>query len=444
MIGSGLARPSGKRAWRNWGRNQRCAPVAYEHPAGTDELVDVVKRAASAGQPVKVVGAGHSFTDIACTDGHMVVLDRHDRVLDVDQIAGTVTVQSGITLARLNEELATLGLAMANLGDIAYQTIAGAISTATHGTGAKLGNISSQVVGLELVTGDGSVLQCSAADEPDVWRAGRVGVGAIGVISSVTLQCVPAFRLDALELPRKLDDVLGDLDASVDGNDHFEFFWFPHTDWCATKTNNRSDEPLKVKTRYKAWRDDIVMTNYVFGAICAAGKLMPRRIPQFNRTVASQLGKVHVVDRSDRIFASPRLVRFVEMEYAIPRQHAREAITAVRDMIERRGFTISFPVEVRFVAPDDAFLSPAGGRDTCYIAVHVYRGMEFEPYFRAVEEIMNGFGGRPHWGKMHFQTAATLAPRYPEWGRYQSVRARIDPEGRFRNAYTDRVLGPPL
>jgi L-gulonolactone oxidase len=430
------------KGWRNWGRNQSCRPVAFDHPTGTDELADVVKQAGAAGQTVKVVGSGHSFTDIACTDGRMVVLDRHDGVLDVDQDARTVTVQSGITIARLNEELAVVGLAMPNLGDIAYQTIAGAISTATHGTGVRLGNISSQVKALELVTGDGSVVACSATENPDLWRAGRVGVGAIGVISTVTLQCVPAFRLRALELPRKLDDVLADLDAQVDGNEHFEFFWFPHTEMCATKTNNTTDEPLHVKTRYKAWRDDIVLSNYVFGAVCALGKVRPALIPRLSQYVGGSLGKVRIIDRSDRVFASPRLVRFVEMEYAIPRADAVSAITAIRDLIDGSGLHISFPVEVRFVAGDDAFLSPAHERDTCYIAVHVYRGMEFEPYFRGVEEIMSSFGGRPHWGKMHFQTATTLAPRYPQWDAFQAARSQVDPEGRFRNAYTDRVLGP--
>jgi L-gulonolactone oxidase len=428
--------------WRNWGRNQSCAPAAVDRPAGEGEIVAVVKRAAAAGQTVKVVGSGHSFTDIACTNGRLVRLDRHDNILDADQQAMTVRVQAGMTIARLNEELAVLGLALPNLGDIAYQTISGAISTATHGTGAELGNIATQVVALELVTADGSTVRASADDEPDVFRAARVGLGALGVLSTVTLQCVPAFRLDALELPRPLDDVLAEFDTLVDGNEHFEFFWFPHTEICATKTNNRTEAPLKIKTRYKAWRDDIVMANYLFGAVCMAGKMAPSRIPQLARYVAGSLGKVHLVDRSDRVFASPRLVKFVEMEYAIPREHGVAAITRVRDLIESTGLHISFPIEVRVVAGDDAFLSPAYDRATCYIAVHVFRGMEYEPYFRAVEAIMDSYGGRPHWGKMHFQTAATLAPRFPEWDRFAAVRARLDPSGMFRNSYTDRVLGP--
>jgi len=231
-------------------------------------------------------------------------------------------------------------------------------------------------------------------------------------------------------------------DFTFNGSSVWLFVFVAHMSVCGTKTNNHTDEPLKVKSRAKAWRDDILLSNYLFGAVCTVGKLRPALIPRLAQFVGGSLGKVRVIDRSDHVFASPRLVRFVEMEYAIPRADAVAAITAVRDLIDGSGLHISFPVEVRFVAGDDAYLSPAHERDTCYIAVHVYRGMEFEPYFRGVEEIMSGYGGRPHWGKMHFQTATTLAPRYAQWDAFQAARRRVDPDGRFRNAYTDRVLGP--
>jgi L-gulono-1,4-lactone dehydrogenase len=147
------------------------------------------------------------------------------------------------------------------------------------------------------------------------------------------------------------------------------------------------------------------------------------------------------VDRSDRVFASPRLVRFTEMEYALPREHAATAVRGVRELIDARGFHVNFPIELRFVAGDDALLSPAHARDTAYVAVHTFEGMAFEPYFRAVEELMDGLGGRPHWGKRHFQTSASLRGRYPEWDRFAAVRARLDPDARFANAHVERVLG---
>ena len=223
---------------------------------------------------------------------------------------------------------------------------------------------------------------------------------------------------------------------------HFELYNFPHSDLALTRTNNRVDRPPQPRSPVRAWTNDVLLTNGAFGLACRVGRLRPKLIPRLNRLVSRVAGSSRRVDRSFEIFASPRLVHFTEMEYALPRSRARAGIEAVRRVIDERGFAVPFPLEMRFVAGDDAFLSPAGGRDTCYLAVHMYRGMEWERYFRAVEEVMDGFGGRPHWGKRHFQTAETLAPRYPEWDRFAAVRARLDPDGRFTNRYVERVLGP--
>jgi L-gulonolactone oxidase len=427
--------------WRNWARNQECRPAAIEHPESEDELVRIVREAAAAGQRVKVVGAGHSFTAIALTDGRLVQLDRYQRLLAADAATALVTVQAGIPLSKLNDVLHARGLAMPNLGDIAYQSIAGAISTATHGTGVKLTGLAGAVVGMRLIAGDGSIIECSAEQEPEVFHAARVGLGALGIVSTVTLQCVPAFNLRAVECPTRVDELLANLEEHVYGNDHFEFFWVPHTGWALTKWNNRTDDEERPRGRWQAFRDDMLMSNTAFGALCRVGRLRPSLIPRLSRMIPSS-GRVEYIERSDRVFASPRLVRFYEMEYAIPIEHAAEALNRVRDFVKRSGLMISFPVEVRFTAADDIPLSTASWRPSCYIAVHVYQGTQYQQYFEAVEDIMDDYGGRPHWGKLHFQTAETLAPRYPEWDRFQAVRARLDPEGRFTNAYLDRVLGP--
>ncbi|HEY5166091.1 MAG TPA: D-arabinono-1,4-lactone oxidase [Acidimicrobiia bacterium] len=428
--------------WRNWGGNQRCTPAAIEAPRSDLEVTEAVRRARHADQTIKVVGTGHSFTDIACTTGRMMSIDDLDRVVDVDLDTSCVTVEAGITIHRLNEELAVRGLAFANLGDIDRQTIAGAISTATHGTGATFGGLATFVRALELVTADGDVLRCSADEEPEVFHAARVGVGALGVVTKVTLQCVPAFNLHHLEQRRHLDGVLEELDDLVDANEHFEFYWMPHTDSCATIANNRTEDPPVVKSAYKAWRAEVFYPNYFFGTIVALGRFVPSLVPRLNAVAAGGVGTTELTNRSDRILVSTRLVRFVEMEYAIPRERARDAVHGVQAVIERNDLRIGFPIEVRFTAPDDIPLSTAHGRDTCYVAVHVPRGIDFEPYFRGVEALMNELDGRPHWGKMHYQTAETLASRYPQWDRFQAVRRKLDPEGRFANAYLDRVLGP--
>ncbi|HKE13127.1 MAG TPA: D-arabinono-1,4-lactone oxidase [Myxococcota bacterium] len=428
--------------WRNWGRTVVAHPREQLLPGSEEELCDIVRSAARAGERVKAIGAGHSFSAIAATDGRLLRLDRYTRVLRVDRERLTAEVQAGIPLSRLSEELLVHGLALPNLGDIASQSIAGAISTATHGTGRGLGNLATFVRGLSLVGAEGEILRCSAEERPELFRVARVGLGALGIVSTVTLQCVPAFPLHALEMPLRLDAVLEALDEHVDGNDHFEFFWVPHTGWALTKRNNRTERGIAPRGAWAEFRDDVLLSNLGFGLLCRLGRLRPAWIPRLARALPSA-GRVEYVDHSHRVFASPRLVRFSEMEYAIPRAAARQAISRLVEMVKARGFLLSFPVEVRFVAGDDIPLSPAFGRETCYIAVHVFQGMAYEPYFRAVEEIMRSYGGRPHWGKIHFQGEDTLRELYPEWERFQAVRGALDPAQRFSNPYLIHVLGRP-
>jgi L-gulono-1,4-lactone dehydrogenase len=435
-----MARREAK-VWRNWAGNQEARPAAIDHPATEADLVAVVRAAAAAGKSVKVVGSGHSFTDLALTTGRLVLLDRYTRLLAVDTDRFRVRVQAGMPLSQLNLALERRGLAMPNLGDIAYQTVAGATSTSTHGTGAGLRGLAAQIVGLRLVTADGEVLDCDAEHEAEVFHCARVGLGALGIVSEVTLQVVPAFRLRVVEQPERVDDLVADLDRHVDGNDHFEFFWVPHTGWALTKRNNRTDEPLERRPKARAWVDDYLLENVAFGAVCRLGRLRPSLIPRLARALPST-SRTSYVDDSFRVFASPRLVHFYEMEYAIPRAACGEALQRLRAFVKESGLQLSFPVEVRFTAADDIPLSTAYGRESAYLAVHVYQGMPYHQYFEGVEKIMDDYEGRPHWGKLHFQSAATLAPRYPEWERFQAVRRRLDPEGRFANDATRRLLGP--
>jgi FAD-linked oxidoreductase len=427
--------------WRNWAGDQQCVPAAIERPASLDELRSAVDRARAAGLTVRAAASGHSFTDTACTDGVMVRLERMNRVLDVDADSGLVKVEAGIVIRDLSEELYRHGLAMENLGDIDVQTVAGAISTGTHGTGARLRNISAQVEAMELVLADGSVLECSRAD-PETLRAARVSIGALGVISSVTLRCVPAFTLNRLDHPLPLEEAVDRVDELVASNDHFEFYTWPYGGVALLRETVREDGPPQPWGRFKRWWQETVLENWAISAVSRTGRRLPSQIPRLNRVISRALSGSRKIDRSYRVFSTKRRVRFTEMEYAVPRAAGTEALRRVLDVIEQRGFAVGFPIEFRFVAPDDAHLSPSYERETCYIAVHMYCGMPWEPYFRAVEAIMDSYGGRPHWGKRHFQSAATLAPRYPEWERFQYVRAQLDPDGVFANEYTDRVLGP--
>jgi len=396
--------------------------------------------AAGAGRAVSVAGAGHSFTEAALTDGTMIDVAALSGMIDADPASGLVKVGAGAVLADLNEELHGLGLAMENLGDIDHQTIAGAISTGTHGTGAKLRNISAQVEAVELVGGDGSVRELDGS-EPDLLRAARVGVGALGAISAVTLRCVPAFTLLRVDAPQPRDEVFDSFDERAEANDHFELFTFPYADSALVLERNRVEGPPRPRGRLAAYLNDIVLENWALEALSAAGRLAPRAIPRLSRLAAALASGGKTVDRSDRVFASERRVRFTEMEYGVPREHGPEAARRVIEWVRANRCPVFFPIEMRVAAGDDALLSPSHERDTAYIAVHQYRGMEWRPYFEAVERIMRDYGGRPHWGKRHFQNAETLAPLYPEWARFQAARDNLDPDRVFGNEYANRVLG---
>jgi L-gulonolactone oxidase len=434
---------AGAGTWRNWGHSQRCAPAAIDEPASLLEVVESVQTAARAGQRVKVVASGHSFSPVACTDGRMLRLGALDRVVAVDSEAMTATVEAGIPLWRLNDELAKRNLALSNLGDIDRQTLAGATSTGTHGTGLRYGSIAAAIVGLELVTGAGEVVRCSPVEEPEIFHSARVGLGALGVVTQLTLQCEPLFKLYAVEEPKPWTEFLAEWGGIIESNEHVDCYWFPHTDTCTVKASNRTDEPIRTRSGYKKWRSDIWYGNVKFGLQAAYGRRRPEVIPDQMRSTVAALHRTRRVDFGYRVFCSTRLVRFVEMEYAIPRAAMAEGLRGIRELIESRQLQVDFPVEIRAIGPDDIPLSMGAGRESCYLAVHVSTGTPYEEYFRGVEAIMDRLGGRPHWGKMHFGTAASLAPRYPEWARFGAVRRQLDPDGRFRNAWTDRVLGLP-
>ncbi|MGH3384131.1 MAG: D-arabinono-1,4-lactone oxidase [Nocardioidaceae bacterium] len=432
------------RHWQNWAGTESVAAARVAEPRSAEEVAACVEQAAGDGLRVKAVGAGHSFTGVAVTDGVRLDLGALDRLIDVTD-DGLVTVGAGITLHRLNDLLWEHGLALTNLGDIDRQTLAGAVSTGTHGTGARFGGLATQIRGLELVPADGSRVRCSAGERPDLFAAARVGLGALGVITAVTLQVEPAYALHAREEPARLPDVLETLDDLVDGNDHLDFYWFPHTDRVLTKRNNRVPvaDGLRPAGRVRGWVDDELLSNRVFELVNRVGRRAPKLIPSVNQVSARALTAREYVDRSYRVFASRRTVRFREMEYAVPRAAVADVLTAVDGWVRTHDERISFPVEVRFSAADDIWLSTAYDRDTAYVAVHQYHRTPYDTYFDAVEQIMTQAGGRPHWGKLHTLGADDLRPLYPRFDDFVRLRDGVDPAGLFANPYLTRVLGRP-
>ncbi len=424
-------------AWRNWAGNQRTDPVRTIVARDTGDVVDAVKAAACDELRIKALGSGHSFTAIAVPDGVALVAPADPAMLRVDG-TGLATVPAGMTLRVLNGLLWDRGWALPNLGDIDAQTVAGAISTGTHGTGATHQGLAAQVRGIELVQADGSVLACSANENADVFAAARVGLGALGILVTVTLQAVPAFRLHAVEAALPLDHAL---DVLAGDDDHVEFYWFPHTDVAATKRNNRTEAEGPVRGRRAEWVGDELLGNGAFALACRLGAAAPRLVSSINRVTAGQFAAAEYVDRSYRVFTSPRRVRFLEMEYAVPRAALPEAFAGLRRAVERHGQAVTFPVEVRVAAADDIPLSTACGRDCAYLAVHVHHREPHEAYFGAVEAVMRALDGRPHWGKLHTRAAADLSAAYPGFDAFVALRDRLDPERRFGNAYLERVLG---
>ncbi|MEU7027685.1 D-arabinono-1,4-lactone oxidase [Streptomyces sp. NPDC046275] len=427
--------------WRNWAGNVTARPAREASPASAEELAAVVRAAAEDGLRVKTVGTGHSFTSIAATDGVLVRPHLLTGIRRIDREAMTVTVESGTPLKRLNLALAREGLSLTNMGDIMEQTVAGATSTGTHGTGRDSASIAAQIRAMELVTADGSLLTCSPEENPEVFAAARIGLGALGVVTALTFAVEPLFLLTAREEPMSFDRVTAEFDQLHAENEHFEFYWFPHTDNCNTKRNNRSAGPAAPVGRVSGWLEDELLSNGVFQLACSLGRAVPPVVPALARVSSRALSARTYTDIPYKVFTSPRRVRFLEMEYALPREAAVSALRELKAMIERSPLKVSFPVEVRTAPADDIALSTASDRESAYIAVHLYKGTPHRAYFTAVERIMTAHGGRPHWGKVHTRDAAYFEKAYPRFGEFTALRDRLDPDRRFGNDYLRRVLG---
>ncbi|WP_373920509.1 D-arabinono-1,4-lactone oxidase [Streptomyces sp. 1-11] len=427
--------------WRNWGGNVSARPAREVAPASVEELAAAVRRAAEDGLKVKAVGTGHSFTSIAATDGVLIRPRLLTGIRAIDREAMTVTVEAGTPLKRLNAALAREGLSLTNMGDIMEQTVSGATSTGTHGTGRESASIAAQIKGLELVTADGSVLTCSAEENPAVFAAARIGLGALGVVTAITFAVEPLFLLTAREEPMPFDRVVAEFDELWAENEHFEFYWFPHTGNTNTKRNNRSAGPEQPVGRLAGWFEDEFLSNGVFQVAQWAGRAAPATVPAIARISSRALSARTYTDIPYKVFTSPRRVRFVEMEYAVPRAALVDTLRELKAMVDRSGLRVSFPVEVRTAPADDITLSTASGRDSAYIAVHMFRGTPYQAYFTAAERVFTAHEGRPHWGKVHTRDAEYFSRVYPRFTEFTALRDRLDPERLFQNDYLRRVLG---
>ena len=429
--------------WRSWSGLTTARPALVRTPSDAAEVVDAVTSARAHGRRVKMVGSGHSFTDIAVTDGVLLRPDRLVGVTAVDRDAMTVTVLAGTPLHELNRQLDRLGLALHNLGDIDRQTVAGAIATGTHGTGGRCASLSAQVAGLDVVTGDGSLVHAGptgTASERALFGAGRLGLGALGVVTAVTLLVEPAFALRAVEEPMTWSRVVDGFDELASAHQHFEAYWFPHTDRMLTKADDRTSEEVQPLSRLRSYVDDELLSNTVFGLVNRVGNAVPRAVPTINELSSRALTARTYSDASHRVLTSSRRVVFKEMEYAVPRAAGMQALREVRALMEAEGWRVSFPVEIRHAPRDDVWLSTAADRDTVYLAFHMNARTDHTAYFTGVERVLTSYDGRPHWGKLHTRSAEDLAATYPRFDDFVELRDRMDPDRLFTNDYLERVL----
>ncbi len=396
--------------WSNWSGSVKATPAVFAQPSSEEELQKAVSDAARANQPVRVAGTGHSFVPLCATDGTLVNLDNLQGLVSVNAGDQTATFWAGTKIWQMGEPLLAHGLALSNQGDIDKQAIAGAIGTGTHGTGPALGNLSSAMVAARVVLADGSVLEVSEKSDPETFRALRVSMGSLGILSQVTMRVLPAFRLYEKSWAEPFEETMERLDERIAATRHFEFWWSPPIDMCAAKSLTPTSEEIGEK---------------------------PTELPE---GVLRRYINPERVDWSYRIFPSERTNLFNEIEFSMPAENGPGCVRELHQLMKTKWPEVMWPIEYRTVAPDDGFLSPHQGRPSVTISLHQAAALPHEPFFADCQAVFANHGARPHWGKWQSWTADRLRDLYPEWDRFSAIRTRLDPSGRFLNPFLQRVL----
>lgn len=425
--------------WENWSESVICTPTAIHYPTTQDEIIQIIKSCNTNHQKIRVVGSGHSFTPVVKTDQILISLDEYQGIENIDFEQQQVTVLAGTKIKTLGDALFEQGLAQENLGDIDIQSIAGAVSTGTHGSGVTLGNIATQIVALTLISANGDVIECSETQNQNIFKAAQISVGALGIISKLTLQLVPAFKLDYRWQKESLQNCLDNLDQYKSENRNFEFFWIPYTDTVLAKFMNMTDKEPKSRNLFRKFNENVI-ENAVLWILSATNRLRPSLSKRISQIMSMLVSSGSDVQYSHRIFATVRYVKFQEMEYNIPAEDFIPAIKDIQACITDNKMEVHFPIECRFTRYDDIYLSPAYGRDSAYIAVHMFKGMAYKDFFIKMEEIFKKYEGRPHWGKMHNRTATDFKTLYPKWQDFQAARQQLDPDGLFLNDHLKEIF----
>lgn len=423
-----------KKKWQNWSESVTIEPKHYFEPKDLKELKEIVKHCSKNHLRIRVVGAGHSFTPLVVTSEVLISLDRISGIYSIEEEENLATVWAGTRLKDLGPELFELGYAMENLGDINEQSVAGAISTGTHGTGLQFGSISTQVRGVTILTASGELLEISTSKNEEYFEAARLSLGLLGIVVKVTLKVKKAYQLIGESYRLDFDECLNSLDSLCESNRNFEFFWFPYTKTVQVKTLNTVEDREMKKTGKQTFKN-VVIENGLFWGLSEMSRLIPKTAKFVSSVSALGVPVGKRMNDSYLVYATPRLVRFNEMEYSVPKDKMAKVLREIDALLRERKFNVHFPIECRYVKADSIWLSPSYDRDSAYIAIHMYKGMEFQEYFEAVEQIFLSYGGKPHWGKMHNLNYDQVKDLYPKLDDFLQVREQLDPNRLFVNPY---------
>ena len=426
--------------WRNWSGSFLNKPEKILYPRNENDIVKIIKHCNYTGKKMGIIGAGHSFTPLAVTNGILVSLQHLSGIEKIDYEKKRITILGGTTLTDLGKNLHKHGLTMENLGDINLQTIAGAVSTGTHGSGINFGNLSTQITELTLITPQGDKLLISANENSHLFEAARLSLGLLGVITKVEIKVIKAHQLISISKRSTMNQVFPKLTSLTKSNRHFEFFWFPHTETIQIKTLNPQREVNKQKLKGPSKFNDFFMENGALGLVSEMSRIQPKFSKFASKMIARGVPTGTTTGQSYQMYATPRLVKFNEMEYSIPAEHMAYALEDINDVIQKNNFNIHFPIECRYVKADNLWLSPSYKRDTAYIAVHMYKGMAFEHIFQAIEEVFKTYEGRPHWGKLHTLEKDDLQKVYPKFNHFLELRKQFDTKNILLNHYLENLF----
>jgi FAD-linked oxidoreductase len=423
----------------NWSGYIQWQPKEVLYPRSKEDIIQIIQSVIEKKQKVRAVGSGHSCTKLCVTDDILVSLDNYQGIVHIDRANKLVTVKAGTKLNLLNTLLDAENLALENLGDIDVQSAAGAICTATHGTGVAFGNISSQVQKIEFINGRAEIITCSENDNSELFRAAQVSLGVLGIITEITFRCVDSYVLRLNVEKKNLFEVLDNLDSYNGNCRNFEFYFFPNTDSVMTKELRLSDAPPQQK-KFKDYIQEDILENYAFKVACDVAHYLPSTTKRISEFSANTISSFHKTRKSFEVLSSSRLVRFNEMEYNVPAECYGDVKKELVRWIDKNNTEVMFPLENRFVKEDNILLSPSYQRKSAYIAAHVYKKADFTRYFKGLEDIFKSYDGRPHWGKMHTLQSKDLEKLYPEFAKFNTQRKLHDPDEVFLTPYLKELL----